>query len=145
VIIFGPAAKIGSWRTVSHIERRDVFQIGRQADVTRIEGKTRDGILEIERTWFLLSPDATSAEKVEHQLTSGERVHFGFDADIMGMICNSGDHLNTINVPMRTIMQLCVKAGFELAPWSKPREKQQDYEIVSKSSTNSSSTPGSCT
>ena len=99
----------------------------------------------LKRTWFLLSPDATSAEKVEHQLTSGERVHFGFDADIMGMICNSGDHLNTINVPMRTIMQLCVKAGFELAPWSKPREKQQDYEIVSKSSTNSSSTPGSCT
>jgi hypothetical protein len=136
IFVFGPIGKIGS-RITDHIERRDLSGILREGNVLKVESKTRvewrDGKATVtERTYFLLAFDEEAAARVERQILTGERVHFGLDSSILGMICQTENVVNAINAPIDTIRRLCkVGQGFELVPDSNPHERQKDYRIIS--------------
>jgi len=132
VFVLGPTSKIG-YRSLTHFERRDISHIVRQDDILTIEGKERygwrDGTMEIDRTFYLIAFDGAAAERVERRILSGERVHFGLDADVLGMICRSGHVIHSMNVPVETVRRLCVEPGLDLRPLGRPRDKLKTYEL----------------
>jgi len=121
VLVLGPTTKVG-YRSLTHFERRDISHIIRQNDIVTIEGKERygwrDGTMEIDRTFYLLSFDRAAAERVERRILSGERVHFGLDADVLGMVCRSGHVIHSMNVPVETVRRLCVERGLTFDRWA---------------------------
>lgn len=131
-LVLGPTSKVG-YRSLTHFERRDISHVIRQDEIVTVEGNERYGsgetTFEIERTFHLLALDSTAAERVERQIISGEKVHFGLDGDILGIICCSGHVINAINAPMETIRRLCVAPGLDLRPVGGPRHKLKCYEL----------------
>lgn len=134
IFVFGPVGKVG-YRGLTHFERRDISRIVRQNEIVKIEGKTRHAMagnktMEFERTFYLLAFDEAAAERVERQIFWGERVHFGLDADIFGMVLRSGHLLHAVNVPIKTIRHHCVEPGHDIQLVSNPRDKCKTYEFV---------------
>jgi hypothetical protein len=106
----------------------------RQRDIVIIEGKEQyhwqDGrVMEIERKFHLLALDEPAAERVERQILLGERVHFGLDIDIFGMICTSGDIIYAINVHENIVRKICAPRGYELRLFGNPRHKLKGYKL----------------
>jgi hypothetical protein len=114
VIVLGPTSKVG-YRILYHFERRDISHVVRQNDTVRIEGTERhqwaDKTMEFVRTFFLLAFDEAAAERVERQILDGKRIHFGLDADVLGMICRSGHVIHAINVPSRSFAGFAWRRG----------------------------------
>ena len=125
--MLGPTTKVG-YRSLTHFERRDLSHVIRKSDIVTVDGKERyhwrdNRTMEIERTFHLLALDEGAAERVEKRILSGERVHFGLDADVLGMICRSNHVISAINAPEETIRRLCVEPGLELRLISTPRNR----------------------
>jgi hypothetical protein len=132
ILVLGPTAKVG-YRSLTHFERRDIGHVIRKGDMVRVVGKERfhwrdNKTMEVERTFHLLAFDEAAAERVEKRILSGERVHFGLDADVLGMICQNSSFIHAINAPEEIIRQLCVEPGLELRLISTPRGKLKTYE-----------------
>jgi len=136
VFVFGSVGKVG-YRSMVHVERRDIKRIVRHEDVVSLEGKVRhdfgDGTsLEFDHSFYLVGVDENSAGRIEQYLLRGERVHFGLDKDIFGMLSRSGESVHAINVSQARIQSLCVPPGFELRLTSRPNQKHKRYELISK-------------
>jgi hypothetical protein len=134
VIVFGSVGQVG-YRSMFHIERRDINRVVRRGDVVNFDAKVRynyaDGNhLEFEYTFYLIGIDEGAAEHIERHLLRGERIHFGLDSDIFGIISRRGESLHAINVSPQRIRDLCVPPGFELRLTSAPREKHKRYELT---------------
>lgn len=134
IMVFGPVGKVG-YKGLTHFERRDVSLIVRRNDIVKLEGKTRhlmrdSKVIEIDRTFYLLAFDEAAAERVERQMMLGERIHFGLDADIFGMVLRSGHWLHAINFPTEMVRRHCLKPGEDISLTSNPRDKYQTFELV---------------
>jgi hypothetical protein len=132
VFVLGPTRKVG-YRSLTHFERRDINRIVRDKEIVSVEGKERhhwkdNRTTETSWTFHLLAFDEAAAERVEARLFNGERVHFGLDADVLGMICRSNHWIHAINAPEEVVRRLCVKPGLELRPVGSDRYKLKMYE-----------------
>lgn len=135
ILVFGAIGKVG-YRSLFHLERRDVARIVRKGEIVTIAGKTRhryaDGTCtELERVFHLLTLDDEAAVKIERELLHGNRIHFGLDGTLLGMICTSGGFIHAINAPLETIRKLCLKGNEVLTLESRPQEKHKLYYIES--------------
>jgi hypothetical protein len=134
VIVFGSVGQVG-YRSMFHIERRDINRIVRRGDVVNLDAKVRyhyaDGThLEFEYTFYLIGVDEVAAEHIERHLLRGERIHFGLDKDIFGLVSRRGESVHAINVSPDRIHELCVPPGFELRLRSRVSEKHKRYELI---------------
>jgi hypothetical protein len=134
VLVFGPVGKVG-YRSLEHFERKDISRIIRQRDVITVTGVTRHHLSkgktrEIERTFYLLATDDAAAERVEREIFRGQRIHFGLDGDIFGMMERSGHVIHAINASPDTIRKLCTKPGEDISLRSPPGGKLKMYYVV---------------
>jgi hypothetical protein len=132
VFVLGPTAKVG-YRSLTHFERRDISRVRGNNDIVTVEGKERhrwkdNTTMETPWIFHLLAFDQAAAERVEKRILNGERVHFGLDADVLGMICRSEHWIHAINAPEETVRRLCVEPGLELRLVGPTRYKLKMFE-----------------
>jgi len=134
VFVFGPTCKVG-YRSLFHFERRDIAEVLRKGKFLTIKGATRhlyadNSEVQLERIVFIVAADADACKRVERQIFDGEKVHFGLDCDIVGMIVRSGEFVHAMNVSVEIVRSLALGKGEDIRLESNPRRKHRLYLIA---------------
>ena len=136
ILVFGATHKVG-YRSLFHLERSRFTQIKRQKEILTIPTSIKYGgspEIVLDWTFHLITTDATAAQRVEKEILSGKKTHFGLNVDIVGMIARGDDVIQAINVPESKICEICLVKRQSLIPNSGPREKHKIFCITIQSS-----------
>ncbi len=136
ILVFGPEKLVG-YRGLFHLERQNIDCVQRHNEVITIIGRIKLRFAdnkEIVENWkfHLLTEDESAALQIENQLLKGDRIHYGLDCQIIGMIAHEGPHVYSINIPDAIIGKLCFGEKQFLKLVSPPNEKRKSYIIEEK-------------
>lgn len=134
-LVFGPVNKVG-YRYLYHLRRENISLI-RKCDRLTIVGPIQYGFadgkeLKLDWEFHLLTENQAAAKKIEQEMITGKKLHFGLDLDIVGMIARSSYTVHAINVPVEMIREICLVEGQSLELDSNPRDKHKLFHIVPK-------------
>lgn len=131
ILVFGAEQLIG-YGGLFHLERQNIGCIQRHHEVVTVVGLTKYYELVEHWRFHLLTEDESAAQKIESELLAGERIHFGLDSQIVGMIAHKHKvgRVYAINVPEDRIHKLCLRQGQSLELVSPPSAKRKSYNII---------------
>lgn len=131
ILVFGAEQLVG-YRGLFHLERQNIGCIQRHHEVVTVVGQTKYYELVEHWRFHLLTEDESAAQKIESQLLAGERIHFGLDGQIVGMIAHKHKvgRVYAINVLEDRIHKLCLRQGQSLQLVSPPGAKRKLYDII---------------
>jgi len=131
ILVFGATHKVG-YRSLFHLERPKIDRIVRQQEILTVSATIQYGNKPEQAhdwTFYLLTSDEAAACRVEQEIIVGEKIHFGLDQDIIGMVARAGHVIHVINVSIERVSDLCLKDNEALENILDPRNKHKVYCI----------------
>jgi hypothetical protein len=134
VVVFGPVRKVG-YRDLYHIPRNDTFQLIRTGEILKIKCNVDDFPSKDIWTFIFVMDDPAAAEKVEREILWGNRIHFGLDRDIVGIVSLRYGAIHSINVAEKDLRELCSLGEVPLRLITRPIQKHKVYFIQAGTTT----------
>lgn len=136
ILVLGPQSLVG-YRCLFHLERQNINRVLRHHEVITIIAQTKMRFVnktEFVESWkfHILTDGESSACEIEKQIVNGDRIHFGLDVQIVGMMAHEYERneIYAINVPEVLISRLCLDEQQCLKLKSSPKERVKAYDVM---------------
>ena len=139
ILVLGPQSLVG-YRGLFHLERQNIDRVLRHHEVITIIAQTKMRFAdksEFVEVWrfHILTDSKSAACEIEKQILNGDKIHFGLDVQIIGMIAHEYEknEIYAINVSEALVRKLCLKEQQSMKLKSSPTERVKAYDVVSSS------------